>query len=38
MKMIKHPQFHGVDLNSHIEIEPGLKDIEKLKNAFKLLR
>ncbi len=38
MKLIKHPQFHGVDLNSRFEIEPGLKDIEKLKNAFELLR
>ncbi|MBS1520405.1 MAG: phosphoribosylanthranilate isomerase [Bacteroidetes bacterium] len=38
VKSIKHPQFHGVDLNSRFEIEPGLKDIEKLKNAFELLR
>ncbi|HTK18886.1 MAG TPA: phosphoribosylanthranilate isomerase [Mucilaginibacter sp.] len=38
VKSIKHPQFYGVDLNSRFEIEPGLKDIEKLKNAFKLLR
>ena len=38
VKLIKHPQFYGVDLNSRFEIEPGLKDIEKLKNAFELLR
>jgi phosphoribosylanthranilate isomerase len=38
VKSIKHPQFYGVDLNSRFEIEPGLKDIEKLKDAFKLLR
>jgi len=38
VKSIKHPQFYGVDLNSRFEIEPGLKDIEKLKNAFELLR
>jgi len=38
IKSIKHPQFYGVDLNSRFEIEPGLKDIEKLKNAFELLR
>lgn len=38
VKLIEHPQFYGVDLNSRFEIEPGLKDIEKLKNAFELLR
>ena len=38
VKVIKHPQFYGVDLNSRFEIEPGLKDIDKLKNAFELLR
>jgi phosphoribosylanthranilate isomerase len=35
---IKHEQFHGVDLNSKFEIEPGLKDIDKLKKAFEILR
>jgi phosphoribosylanthranilate isomerase len=35
---IKHPQFYGVDLNSRFEKEPGLKDIEKLKQAFSLLK
>ena len=34
---IKHPAFYGVDLNSKFEIEPGLKDISKLKEAFVLL-
>jgi len=38
VKSISHPQFYGVDLNSRFEIEPGLKDIDKLKNAFELLR
>ena len=38
VKSINHPQFYGVDLNSRFEIEPGLKDIDKLKNAFELLR
>jgi len=38
VKVIKHPQFYGVDLNSRFEIEPGLKDVDKLKNAFELLR
>jgi len=38
VKAIKHPQFYGVDLNSRFEIEPGLKDINKLKKAFDILR
>jgi phosphoribosylanthranilate isomerase len=27
-----HPQFVGIDLNSRFEIEPGIKNIEKIKN------
>jgi phosphoribosylanthranilate isomerase len=38
VKSIDHPQFYGVDLNSRFEIEPGLKDIDKLKKAFDILR
>jgi len=38
VKQIKHPAFYGVDLNSRFEIEPGLKDIDKLREAFNLLR
>jgi phosphoribosylanthranilate isomerase len=38
VKDIKHPQFYGVDLNSKFEVEPGLKDINKLKKVFELLR
>lgn len=38
VKSIRHPQFYGVDLNSRFELEPGLKDIDKLRNAFELLR
>lgn len=38
IKEIKHPQFYGVDLNSRFEVEPGIKDINKLKEAFKILR
>lgn len=38
VKMIKNSQFYGVDLNSRFEIEPGLKNIEKLKSAFKLIK
>lgn len=34
---ITHPQFYGVDLNSKFETAPGLKDIEKLKQAFSLI-
>jgi phosphoribosylanthranilate isomerase len=32
---IKHKMLVGLDLNSKFEIEPGLKDIEKLKKVFK---
>ncbi|MFD2865983.1 phosphoribosylanthranilate isomerase [Mucilaginibacter antarcticus] len=35
---IKHPQFYGVDLNSKFETAPGLKDIDKLKQAFAVLK
>jgi phosphoribosylanthranilate isomerase len=38
VRSINHPQFYGVDLNSKFEIEPGLKDMNKLKKAFELLR
>jgi len=37
VKNIKHPAFYGVDLNSRFETAPGLKDIDKLKQAFALL-
>jgi len=35
---INHPQFYGVDLNSRFESEPGIKDINKIKKAFDILR
>ncbi|MDB5023456.1 MAG: phosphoribosylanthranilate isomerase [Mucilaginibacter sp.] len=38
VRLINHPQFYGVDLNSRFETEPGLKDINKLKKAFEILR
>ncbi|MGF7077407.1 bifunctional phosphoribosylanthranilate isomerase/tryptophan synthase subunit beta [Mucilaginibacter sp. 3215] len=38
VKNITHPQFYGVDLNSRFENEPGLKNIEKLKEAFKIIK
>ncbi len=34
-KNIKHKSLFGLDLNSKFEIEPGLKDIEKLKKVLK---
>lgn len=38
VKAIDHPQFYGVDLNSKFETEPGLKDINRLKKAFEILK
>lgn len=38
VKNIKHPQFFGVDLNSKFETAPGMKDIEKLKKAFDIIK
>ena len=38
VKNITHPQFYAVDLNSRFETEPGVKDLEKLKNAFDTIR
>ena len=38
IKNIKHPQFYGVDLNSRFETSPGMKDIQKLKQAFALIK
>lgn len=35
IKGIVHPLFEGIDLNSRFEIEPGLKDILKLKQFIK---
>ncbi len=29
-----HPKCIGIDLNSKFEIEPALKDVEKLKDSF----
>jgi phosphoribosylanthranilate isomerase len=38
VKAITHPQFYGVDLNSKVEIEPGLKNIEKLEKVFEIIK
>ncbi|MDD2952409.1 MAG: phosphoribosylanthranilate isomerase [Parabacteroides sp.] len=32
IRNFRHPRFAGIDLNSGFEIEPGLKDIDKLKD------
>jgi len=37
IKNIKHPALYGVDLNSRFETAPGMKDLNKLKQAFALL-
>ncbi len=38
IKLIEHEMFVGVDLNSRFEIEPALKDIDKLDNFIKSIR
>lgn len=35
---IQHPKMAGIDINSGFEIEPGLKNIEKIKSFISLLR
>lgn len=35
---IDHEGFHGIDLNSRFELEPGLKDVEALKDFMELIR
>jgi phosphoribosylanthranilate isomerase len=35
---ITNPSFYGLDLNSRFELEPGVKDIEKLKKFINELR
>jgi phosphoribosylanthranilate isomerase len=37
IKKIAHPKLYGVDINSKFETEPGLKDINKLKEFIKRL-
>jgi len=38
IKSISHPKLFGVDINSRFEIEPGLKDIQLLKQFIKEIR
>ena len=35
LKQIDHPQFAGIDINSKFEIEPGVKDVELIKEFIK---
>ncbi|GHT29056.1 N-(5'-phosphoribosyl)anthranilate isomerase [Bacteroidia bacterium] len=38
LRSFSHPRLAGIDLNSGFEIEPGLKDIEKLKEFISEIR
>jgi phosphoribosylanthranilate isomerase len=38
IKGIDNPSFHGIDLNSRFETEPGIKNTEKLKEFINELR
>jgi phosphoribosylanthranilate isomerase len=34
----RHPGFYGVDINSRFELEPGIKDMEKIKGFVKNIK
>lgn len=36
--LFSHPQFIGLDLNSKLEIKPGIKDIERTKQTIETIR
>ena len=38
VKAIKHPKFAGIDINSKFEIEPGLKDVEAIRQFLEKLK
>jgi phosphoribosylanthranilate isomerase len=38
IKAFKHPYFYAIDVNSRFEIEPGIKDIDKLKHFINELK
>ena len=38
LKEFKHPFFYGVDVNSRFETEPGIKDVELIKDFIKQLK
>jgi len=35
---LNHPKLIGIDVNSKFEIEPGIKDINKIKDLIKLIK
>jgi phosphoribosylanthranilate isomerase len=38
IKNITDPRLYAIDVNSRFELEPGLKDVEKLKEFFKEMK
>ena len=38
LRKFEHPFFYGVDVNSRFETEPGLKDVELIKDFIKQLK
>ena len=38
IKQISHPMLAGIDLNSRFETEPGIKDVEKLRDFIEKIR
>lgn len=38
IKNIKDPRLYAIDVNSKFELEPGLKDVEKLREFFKEMK
>ncbi len=38
VKAFNHPKMVGIDLNSRFEISPALKDVDRLKTMFRLVR
>lgn len=37
IKQLNHPQLHAIDINSKFEIDPGLKNVQKIKSFIKQL-
>ena len=35
---VKYPLLYGIDVNSKFEKEPGIKDVDQLKQLMKLMR
>ena len=38
IKRLHHPMLAGIDLNSRFETEPGMKDVEKLRDFIGKIR